>query len=589
MDTKALAAKAADYIQWEEHAGFRGEVEQLLKDEDWNELNERFWTELSFGTGGIRGVMGGGFNRMNSFMVQRASEGLARYVEKGGVKGKDGKLSIVIAYDSRNNSQLFAENAAQVFAAHGILVHIFPELRPTPELSFAVRRLGASAGVVVTASHNPKKYNGYKVYWNDGAQVIAPADQGIIDEVRMVTSDIKRISIPEAEKQGLLHWIGADMDQAFIAMSRGCCVRPELLKSAKGMKIVFTALHGTGYTLVEPLADQMGFDLTVVPEQVIPSGDFPTVVSPNPEEASALKLAIELAKTTQAGIVIATDPDADRVGIAVAHGGDLVMLNGNQHGVLLTDYVFGGLKETGKLPQRPAFVNTIVTTELQRAIARSYGAEVYQVLTGFKWIAAKMAEFEKQPGGPQYVMGGEESYGFLIGTEVRDKDAITATLLTIEMAVYWNSKGKTLVDRLGEIYRQHGFYQEVQISKEFEGSSGVAKIQSLMKYLRANPPASLGGSKVMEMKDIANGTTTTVATRKVAKDIDLPSSDVLQFVLEDGSIISARPSGTEPKIKFYASVAAAAGQEQKSAESQVKAKIDGIKADIEAIIKAATA
>lgn len=585
---KELGAKAADYIKWEEHAGFRGEVEALVKQGDWEELNERFYAELSFGTGGIRGIMGGGFNRMNSFMVQRASEGLARYVVKGGVKGADGKLSIAIAYDSRNNSKLFAENAAQVFAAHGIKVYIFPELRPTPELSFAVRHLGASAGVVVTASHNPKKYNGYKVYWNDGAQVIAPADQGIIDQVRAVKSDIKRMAIADAERQGLLVWLGPEIDRAFLAMSQSQSVRPELLKTAKDMKIVYTALHGTGYTLMKPLAEAMGFNLSVVPEQVVPDGDFTTVASPNPEEASALKMAIDLAAAQGAGLVVATDPDADRIGIAVRHGGAFKLLNGNQHGVLLTDYIFGGLKATGKLPARPAFVNTIVTTELQRVIARHYGAEVHQCLTGFKWIADRIRAFE-QAGGPNYVMGGEESYGFLIGTQVRDKDAITATLLTVEMAVYWHSQGKTLVDRLNEIFKQFGYYQEIQISKEFEGSSGVAKIGALMKYLRANPPRSLGGSAVETMKDIKNGSTTTVASGKTAADIDLPSSDVLQFVLADGSIISARPSGTEPKIKFYASVAAAAGLELAAAEAAVAAKIAGIKADIEAIVKQAVA
>ncbi len=583
MDKELLKKKAQNYIDWETHQGFRKEVEELVASGNFDELHERFYTELSFGTGGIRGVMGGGFNRMNTFMVQRASEGLARYVDKHGSLDHDSKRSIVIAYDSRNNSELFAKNAAEVFCAHGIAVKIFRALRPTPQLSFAVRKLGASAGIVVTASHNPKKYNGYKVYWNDGGQVVPPHDQGIIDTVQEVQNSIKSMEFETAEKQGLITWLGDEMDESFLEMVMQQSLRKDLFEKSSSMPVVFTPLHGTGYTLVQPLAKKLGIDLKVVASQAKADGDFPTVTYPNPEEASALKLAIDQARQQSAALVLGTDPDADRIGIAVAHNNDFVLLNGNQHGVLLVDYYFSTLQELGRLPDRPVFINTIVTTELQRVIAKSYGADVYQTLTGFKWIAAKMKELEK-PGAGDFVMGDEESYGFLIGDQVRDKDAITATLITLEMALYHHSQGKTLIDRLNEIYKKYGFYQEIQISKEFEGSEGSAKIAALMARLRSNVPQSLGGVEVALLRDIKDGTSFTLATKQRLFDIDLPSSDVLQFVLSDGSIISARPSGTEPKIKFYASVAAGPGRELAEAESLVKAKIVKIGSDIEAII-----
>lgn len=586
MDTNELKAKAQNYIAWEQDPAFRKEVEDLLASQDWAELEERFYTELSFGTGGIRGIMGGGFNRMNPFMIQRASEGLARYLEKHGKKDKSGKLSMVIAYDSRNNSPLFADTAAGVFAAHGFTVHVFPELRPTPELSFAVRELGASAGIVLTASHNPKKYNGYKVYWADGAQVIPPHDQGIIDMVGQVTGAVKSLSVKDATAQGLYKIVDGAVDTAFLAMAKRQLARPELFNGST-IKIVYTPLHGTGGVLMPRVCKELGLELSMVASQAKPDGNFPTVASPNPEEASALKLAIEQAKAEGADLVIGTDPDADRIGIAVRKGNDFVLLNGNQHGCLMVDYYFSALKETGKLPKDPAFVNTIVTTELQRVIARHYGASVYECLTGFKWIADKMREFE-EAGTPTYIMGDEESYGFLIGRDVRDKDSITATLLTIEMALYYGSKGSGLLEHLDEIYKKFGFYQEIQIAKEFEGSVGIAKIAKLMTYIRSNPPAMLAGIAVKEQRDIENGTTRTSASGAVVKNINLPSSNVLQFVLADGTIISARPSGTEPKIKFYASVGTPAGMDLEAARAEAERKIAGIRADIEAIVQRAT-
>jgi len=588
MDHATIAKKAKDYIAFEQHTDFKVEVEALIAKDDWKELEERFYTELAFGTGGIRGIMGGGFNRMNPYMVARASEGLARYVDKNGKTGPDGKKAIVIAHDSRIHSRLFAETAASVFARHGQKVWLFSDLRPTPELSFAVRLLGASAGVVVTASHNPKKYNGYKVYWDDGAQVVAPHDQGIIDMVRGVSGAVDTLSLVEASKNNLLETADAKVDEAFLAMSRRQLVRPELFKKSGSLKVVYTPLHGTGGVLIPKACASLGLELSVVPSQAKPDGNFPTVISPNPEEASALKLAVDQAKAEKAELVIGTDPDADRIGIAVRNGEEFELLNGNQHGTIIVDYVFSALKATGALPADAAFVNTIVTTALQRIIAKSYGASVYETLTGFKWIAAKMREWDTA-GTPRFVMGDEESYGFLIGREVRDKDAITATLMTIEAALYWRTQGKSLLDRLHELYRQFGYFKEIQISREFEGSVGVLKIQKLMDYIRANTPKLLGGIVVTELRDIERHTTTTVATGKIAKDISLPESNVLQFVLADGSIISARPSGTEPKIKFYASVGAAPGPDLDGARAEVEKKIAGIRADIETIIQKATA
>jgi phosphoglucomutase len=588
MDQATLQKKASDYIQWETHPTFRSEVQELLAKADWKELEERFYTELSFGTGGIRGVMGGGFNRMNPYVIQRASEGLARYVKSYGTSNKDGQKSIAIAYDSRNNSTLFAETAAGVFAAHGIKVYLFTGLRPTPELSFAVRQLGASAGIVLTASHNPKKYNGYKVYWSDGAQVVPPQDQGIIDMVMSISGAIQALPFAEAKAKGLVEDLGQNMDQAFLNMAKNQLVRRDLFAKAGGFKAVFTPLHGTGGVLIPQVCQDLGLTISVVPSQIEPDGDFPTVASPNPEEASALKIAIEQAKAEGADLVIGTDPDADRIGIAVRQGNDFVLLNGNQHGCLLTDYLFSALKEAGKLPKDPAFVNTIVTTELQRVIAKSYGAQVYQCLTGFKWIAAKMAEFDKA-GTPTFIMGDEESYGFLIGREVRDKDSITATLLTLEMALYYRSKGTGLLEQLDAIYQKYGYYQEIQIAKEFEGAAGLAKITAIMTHIRTKPPKTLAGIAVRELKDLENSTTQQISTGAVLKNIDLPSSNVLQFILEDGSIISTRPSGTEPKIKFYASVGTPAGINLAAARAEAEKKIAGIRSDIEAIVKTATA
>ncbi|AHC14665.1 phospho-sugar mutase [Salinispira pacifica] len=587
MDSKAIRARAQEYVEQEQNESFRSEVEALLKQNNDDELFERFYTDLSFGTGGIRGVMGGGFNRMNPLVIQRTTQGLANYLLEHGIKDQQGRLSVAIAYDSRNNSPLFSSTAAQVLAANGIHVYLFSSLRPTPELSFTIRELGCTSGIVCTASHNPKKYNGYKVYWQDGAQITPPHDAGIISQVKAVNGPVKSMDFQEALDKGLVEYIDADMDNKFVEMVKRQVVRPDMLmKGPHDLKVVYTPLHGTGTMMIERVMNELGISVSIVPEQRDPDGDFPTVEFPNPEEASAMKLALDLARKEDADLVIGTDPDADRVGIAVKSGNDYVLLNGNQHGVLLTDYMYGSMKELGTLPQRPAFINTIVSTDLQRKIAAKYGAEVFETLTGFKWIASKIRELEEN-NGPRYVMGGEESYGFMIGNEVRDKDSISATVVTIEMALYYQQKGKSLLDRLDEIHGEFGLYQETLISKYFEGANGVGIMNGMMAGLRENPPAEIAGIAVSSVRDIQDGTTLDIQTGSKKKDIDLPSSNVLQFILSDGSIISARPSGTEPKIKFYASVKDEPGKDLDESRKRVQEKIDGIESFIESVIAAA--
>lgn len=586
MDQAQIRKLAEEYIRYESHGDFQQEVKDLLARENSDELFERFYTELEFGTGGIRGIMGGGYNRMNPLIVQRAVQGLSNYILQHGVLDKKGEKSVALAYDSRLNSALFARTAAEVFAGHGIVVYLFSSLRPTPELSFAIRHLGCTSGAVCTASHNPKKYNGFKVYWSDGAQIVAPHDKGIIDEVRKVRGSIKRQAYEEAVAAGSIRLIDEEVDQAYLSMLDSLVIRPEVLKKeAKAVKIVYTPLHGTGAYLLERALGRYGVSLNIVPEQREPDGNFPTVQFPNPEEASALEMAIQLAKTEGADLVIGTDPDADRVGLAVRQGNDFVLLNGNQHGVLLTDYIFSARKETGKLPARPAFVNTIVSTDLQRRIAASYGVEVYQTLTGFKWIASMIRQFE-QAGSPQYVFGCEESYGFMIGDRVRDKDAISAVLLTVEMTLYHKSQGRSLLDRLEEIWTKFGYYEEINISRTFEGSRGKEIMARLMANLREHPVAEIAGQKVLEIRDIDQGSTSYPQSGESRKNIELPKSDVLQWILEDGSVISARPSGTEPKIKFYASVAEVAGMPSSEARLKVSEKMARIEDFINSRIKA---
>ncbi|MDR3122978.1 MAG: phospho-sugar mutase, partial [Treponema sp.] len=537
---------------------------------------------LEFGTGGLRGVIGGGYNRMNTLVVKSATQGLASYVRKAfPEKAAAGKLAAAIAYDSRRYSPEFAEAAALILAANGVKTYLFSALRPTPELSFAIRRLGADTGIVVTASHNPPQYNGYKAYWNDGAQVIPPHDEGIIREVNSVAS-IGEMTREEALSRGLLEIIDRQIDEPYQAMVRGRLFRPELIKAkAAEVKIVYTPLHGTGAMHVEAALGSLGLDVITVPEQREGNGDFPTVAFPNPEEAAALELALKLGAQVGADVVMATDPDADRLGIAVpAKPGasslnskyGFALLTGNQLGTLLGDYIFLSLKEAGKLPPNAAMVNTIVTTGMQKRVAEYYGARCFECLTGFKWIASVMAKTEAD-GSASVVYGTEESYGYLVENEVRDKDGVSAAALTAEMTLYWRSQGKSLLDRLEELYEKVGYWEEAGVSKYFQGPQGPAIMANIMEAYRKNPPATLGGVEVAKVRDLAHG------------DGDLPPSDVLQFCLKDGAVVSARPSGTEPKIKFYASCCAEIGSGGlEAARAEAARKLEAIKKDIRKVI-----
>jgi phosphoglucomutase len=498
-------------------------------------------------------------------------------------KAEAGKLSAVIAFDSRHFSVEFAEAAALIFAANGIKTYLFSALRPTPELSFAIRELGADTGIVVTASHNPPQYNGYKAYWNDGSQVIEPHDTGIIDEVNAVSA-IKEIDRQTALNRGLLKIIDKEIDEPFQRMVRSHIFRPELFKQKAGdVRIVYTPLHGTGALHVEAVLGSLGLKVLTVPEQRDGNGDFPTVAFPNPEEAAALEMAIALGRKEKASLVMATDPDADRFGIAVParSGDDFVLVTGNQLGALMADYVLLSLKELGKMPGRPAMVNTIVTTGMQARVAALYGAECIECLTGFKWIADVMRRSEAGEIKNSIVFGCEESYGYLIENEVRDKDGVSAAAITAEMAIYWGSKGKSLLDRLEELYEQCGYWQETGVSKYFEGPEGQNIMAGIMERCRKEPPGALGGVKVEKIRDIENLITRYPADPKRSEKIDLPRSNVLQFCLEDGTIVSARPSGTEPKIKFYASCCSAIGAGGlPAAKIEVQKKLDAIKGDI---------
>ncbi len=550
LSGEQINERAQQYVAAETNQAFRREVEEILQRADTAELNERFYTDLDFGTGGLRGVIGGGFNRMNTLVVQRATQGLAAYIVKNGGTTSP---AAVIAYDSRRYSSTFALDAALVLCANGVKTYVFSSLRPTPELSFAVRHLNATAGIVVTASHNPPRYNGYKVYWSDGGQVVPPHDKGIIAEVRAVR-DVRSMTREEAESKGLLVRVDKDVDDAYVEMVKSQALRPELMEQRGGsVKVVYTPLHGSGGMLVERVLRELGVEITFVAEQREPDGEFPTVTSPNPEEASAMALSLQLAAKVKADLVLGTDPDADRLGIAVPEGGSYRLISGNQLGALLADYVFSTRREQNRLPAKPAFIKTIVTTELQRLIAEKYGATVYDTLTGFKYIAEKIREFEAQPNGPVYVLGGEESYGFLVGSSVRDKDAVSAAAMAVEMALYHVSRGSSVIERLNEIYEVHGYFQEAMISTKFEGQSGLAAMGALMDSLRAKPPSTFAGQTVVAVKDYQDGTTTILSSAERTKDITLPSSNVLQFILSDMTIVTARPSGTEPKIKFYAS------------------------------------
>lgn len=577
---------AREYLGQEEHPDFITEMQEVLEKEDQKELEDRFYTTLAFGTGGMRGVIGGGYNRMNPLMVRRASQGLANYMKEQGDDGGN-TLMVVIAYDSRRYSSLFAREAAGVLCANGIKVALFESLRPTPQLSFALRQLGATAGIVVTASHNPPEYNGYKVYWSDGGQIIEPHDKGIIEKVRGVTGAVQVAELADAEKRGLFQWLGEEMDRKYLSMVAGCSLRPELLKErGKELKVVFTPLHGTGLMPVERSLSSMGIDVITVPEQREPDGNFPTVEYPNPEEASALRLAIELAKREKADLVMATDPDADRLGIALPATQDKeswILLSGNRIGTLLGDYIFSGRKELGTLPADGQFIKTIVTTDLQKKLAESYGVVSHDVLTGFKYIAAKIAGFEAAGKGT-FLFGGEESYGYLVTDQVRDKDAVSAAFLVAEMTLYHQSRGSSLMQRLDELWEHFGYYEELLISKKFAGSEGVEKMKKLIDSLRKDPPRTFGGIAVEKIVDYQTSTIIDPAGREIGR-VELPSSNVLQFILQDGSKVTVRPSGTEPKIKFYASVGVKSGSGLEADKAESRRILKTIQAELDQLVQ----
>jgi len=522
-------------------------IRQMI-DHDPEELIESFYQNLEFGTGGLRGIMGVGSNRMNKYTVGAATQGFANYLK---LKFPDtDQIKTAIAFDCRNNSKYFAQITADVFSANGIKVYLFDDLRPTPELSFAIRHFGCQGGIVITASHNPKEYNGYKAYWDDGGQLISPHDKNVITEVQNIEdiADVKFESDPE-----LIEIIGEDIDRLYIEQIKSLSLSTEAINRQKELKIVYTPIHGTGVKLVPMALNAFGFEnVYSVKEQDIVDGNFPTVISPNPEESAALEMALNLADSIDADLVMATDPDADRVGIAIRKDGKLVLLNGNQAATLLIYYLLEKWKENGLLKGKEYIVKTIVTTELLFDIAKKYNVDHYDVLTGFKYIADIIKDLE---GVKKFIGGGEESYGYLVGDFVRDKDAVSACTMIAEVAAWAADKDIGLFDLLKDIYCEFGFYKEDLISVVRKGKSGAEEIQQMMDNFRNDPPESLNGSKLINVKDYLLSTEKDMVSDE-EKEIHLPKSNVLQFFTEDGSKISIRPSGTEPKIKFYFGVKA---------------------------------
>jgi len=528
-----------------------------------DDIADAFYKNLEFGTGGLRGLMGVGTNRMNKYTVGMATQGYANYLKKS----FPGEVKVAIAHDSRNNSRFFAETAANVFAANGIKVYLFEDLRPTPELSFTIRHFKCQGGVVCTASHNPKEYNGYKAYWNDGGQLVPPHDKNVITEVEKI-HDVSDVKWKGGESNITI--IGKEIDAAYINMVKGLSVYPEVIKSQKDLKIVYTPIHGTGIKLVPPVLKAYGFEnVHIVEEQATPDGNFPTVVYPNPEEKETMSLGLEKAKQLDADILCGTDPDADRVGIGVKDTkGNWVLMNGNQTAVLAFNYLIESRKEKGIAQQNDMVIKTIVTTNMIDVFAKAQGIKCYNVLTGFKWIAELIKEKE---GKENYVIGGEESYGLMIGSQIRDKDAVSAVAILCEMAAYEKNKGRSLYEKLLDLYVQYGYFQEDLISITKKGMNGQQEIADMMEGFRKNPPTVLAGSKVVELLDYQMQVKTNLHTGN-KEAISLPKSNVLQFLTEDGSKISARPSGTEPKIKFYFSVNTKLESPDKFEEAQQKAK-----------------
>jgi phosphoglucomutase len=541
------------YEQWIANPYFDEATKEELKSiaEDENEIKERFYMDLEFGTAGLRGIIGAGTNRMNIYVVRRATQGLANYIAKVDKKSQ----GVAIAYDSRHMSPEFAQEAALCLAANGIKAYIFETLRPTPELSFTVRHLGCVAGINVTASHNPPEYNGYKVYWEDGAQITPPHDSGIMGEVKAISdwNTVKTMDKAEAEKAGLFEVIGKEVDDAYMAELKKQVIHMDAIQAeGKNLKIVYTPLHGTGNIPARRILKELGFEnVYVVKEQELPDGDFPTVSYPNPEAAEAFELGLKLAKEVDADLVLATDPDADRLGVRVKDkNGEYHDLTGNMSGCLLANYEISQRKAVnGSLPEDGALIKTIVTTNLADAIAKGYGVKLIEVLTGFKFIGQQILGFEKSGKG-SYLFGFEESYGCLIGTYARDKDAIVATMALCEAAAYYKTQGKTLWDAMIEMYEQFGYYKDDIKSVTMKGIEGLQKIQDIMNSLRQNPPAEFAGHKVVAVRDYKADTIKNLETGEVTPT-GLPNSNVLYYELTNDAWVCVRPSGTEPKVKFY--------------------------------------
>ncbi len=531
----------------------RGEISALLAARDDKELAERFYRDLEFGTGGLRGILGAGTARMNIYNIRKAAQAFADYLNSH--FGKSSK-AIAISYDSRRFSREFSEATAEVMAANGIKAYITKELRPTPLLSYMVRYFKCQGGVCVTASHNPPQYNGYKVYWETGGQIVAPHDEAIIKRYGDIKNyeDIRFMAFAEGVKKGLIQEVGSELDEAYFGELVKLSVRPKF--GREDFKIVYTPLHGTGGRIVPEALKRFGFkDVVVVPEQAEPHPDFPTVKFPNPEEPEAMAMAIALGRKLKADLVLGTDPDSDRIGIVVRENDDYRIYNGNQIGSLLIDFFLSGMKDAGRMPNNPLVIKTVVTTDQQEKIARHYGAACEETLTGFKWICQLIDDIETGKNLPyrHYVCGGEESYGFLAGSFVRDKDAVSACCVAAEMVAYYKSQGKSLSQVLDEIYLRHGSYLESLATFTLPGMEGAARIATIMEQLRRDPPQQIAGSNVEKLRDLLKGQELNLQTR-LTTPIPLPSSNVLQFILSDGSKVSARPSGTEPKIKFYFSV-----------------------------------
>ena len=562
------------YNEWLNDDCFDDETKKELNSirDNEEEIKDRFYKELEFGTAGLRGVIGAGTNRMNKYTVGRATQGLANFMNKMKIENP----RVEISYDSRHMSKEFSEIAALVLNANGIKVNLFDNLRPVPELSFSVRYLNATAGIMITASHNPPEYNGYKVYWSDGAQIVPPIDKGIIDEVLAIEdfSLIKTINKNEAIESGLLNYVGEEIDDAFINALKSSCLNPEIIKKeAKNVKIVYTPLHGAGNLPVQRILKELGFEnVYVVPEQEKPDGDFPTVSYPNPEEPKAFELALKLAKEVDADVVLATDPDADRLGVfSKMNNGEYVSYTGNMSALLICEYELSQKKEKGILPNNGAIISTVVSSELTKAIAENYGAKVFETLTGFKWIGEKIRKFEEE-NSYKYLFGFEESYGCLIAPHARDKDGISAVMALCEATAFYKNKGWSLWEQMIKIYEKYGYYREGQVSIVLKGADGAEEIKNKMAKMRSNPPTELAGLNVLEVRDYQEH-----VIKKADGEVsetDLPTSNVLYYELSNNSWCCVRPSGTEPKIKFYMGVK---GSTMQDAENQLAVLSEAMK------------